>query len=222
MDVQTIEKVEKLLNYIFKDKSLLEEALTHLSAGTADGRNYERLEFLGDAFINLVIADYLYGIYPDYSEGQLTRMKANVVSGGALANLSNRLGLPQYIVIGKGLRKQGIPDSIRSDIVEALCAAVFLDSGVRFAREFVVSLFEKELREASAATKDAKSRLQELVQKLANETPVYEIVDVAGKDHDKTFSATVTVCGILFGPCEGKTKKQSEQNSALLALKALT
>jgi ribonuclease-3 len=210
------------IGYSFKDMSLLEEAFTHVSAESAAGNNYERLEFLGDAFINLVIADYLFGVYPDYSEGELTRMKAGVVSGKTLAELSKRLKLPGYISIGKGLAKQGIPDSVCSDVVESLCAAVFLDAGVRFAREFTISIFERELNQASRMTKDSKSRLQELVQKLTNECPKYEIVDISGVDHDKVFSATVTVRGILFGPCEGRTKKQSEQNAALLALKALT
>ncbi|MFC1479339.1 ribonuclease III, partial [Planctomycetota bacterium] len=184
------------------------------------GKNYERLEFLGDAFISLVIADYFFSVYPDYTEGKLTQMKSHVVNGDSLSQLGQKIGLKRFIALGKSLKKQDIPPSIFCDVVEAVCAAVFLDAGVRFAREFVLGLFKDEIEKASSLQKDAKSRLQEIIQKQSTEMPVYEVVDVSGKEHKRVFSATVKVCGIVFGPCEGKNKKQAEQNAALLALKA--
>ena len=220
MRKKNIEELQNEIGYTFKDISLLDEAFTHSSVEQSANKNYERLEFLGDALINLVIADYFYGTYPDYSEGKLTQLKSNVVNGETLSQVSKRNGLGDYISLGKGLVKQGAPDSIFCDVVEAMCAAVFLDAGIRFAREFVIALFEDEIEQASSMQKDAKSRLQEIVQKESRETPQYEIVDISGQEHAKVFTATVSVSGIVFGPCECKTKKQAEQNAALVALKA--
>ena len=190
MRKKNIEKLQNEIGYTFKDISLLDEAFTHSSVEQSANKNYERLEFLGDALINLVIADYFYGIYPDYTEGKLTQLKSNVVNGETLSQVSKRNGLGRYISMGKGLVKQGLPDSIFCDVVEAMCAAVFLDAGIRFAREFVISLFENEIEQASSMQKDAKSRLQEIVQKESRDTPQYEIVDISGKEHDKIFTAT--------------------------------
>ena len=111
MRKKDIAELQQKLAYEFNDISLLEEALTHASDEAASARNYERLEFLGDALINLVIADYMFGVYPDCAEGKLTQMKSNVVSGDSLARMGRRLGITDYISLGKGLRKQGIPDS---------------------------------------------------------------------------------------------------------------
>ena len=221
MDDTQPAQVQKLIGYTFKDVSLLEEALTHASYSDCGGKNYERLEFLGDAFINLVIADYFFSVYPDYPEGKLTQIKSHVVSGESLCRLGRKAGLDTYIATGKSIADNRIPPSIVSDIVEALCAAVFLDAGVRFAREFVINLFRDEIEQSSSLQKDAKSRLQETIQKQSAEMPIYEMVDVSGKEHERVFSATVKVCGIVFGPCEGNSKKQAEQNAALLALKAM-
>jgi len=215
-----LDVLEERIGYSFKDRSLLEEALTHASAEVSSGRNYERLEFLGDAFINLVIADYFFSIYPDYSEGRLTHLKSNVVNRRSLARLGRELGLDDFLFLGKSFDHQPVPPSILGDAVEALCAAVFLDAGVRFGREFVLNLFKGEIERASRSQKDAKSRLQEIIQKHSAEVPVYEIVYTSGKEHEPRFAATVRVCGILFGPCEGYNKKQAEQNAAVLALKA--
>jgi ribonuclease III len=212
----------KAIGHGFTDPTLLDEALTHSSAEGSAEKNYERLEFLGDALINLVIADYFFSQYPDYAEGQLTQLKSHVVNRTALARLGRRIALDDFVSIGKGLVKQGIPDSIMCDVVEAVCAAVFIDAGVRAAREFVLNLFHDELADAVAQQKDAKSRLQETVQHESNVMPVYEIVDMSGKEHEKIFFATVTIAGIVFGPCEGKTKKEAEQSAALLALRAFT
>ena len=216
-----LSQAQKAIGHTFDDPTLLDEALTHASAEESAGNNYERLEFLGDALISLIIADYFFSQYPDYAEGQLTQLKSNVVNRNALTRLGKRIGLDDFVSIGKGLAKQGMPDSILCDVVEAVCAAVFIDAGIRAAREFVLNLFRHGLEEAVATQKDAKSRLQEVVQKESNAMPVYEIVDVSGKEHEKVFSATVTIAGIVFGPCEGKTKKDAEQSTALLALRAL-
>jgi ribonuclease-3 len=214
-------ELQHVIGYTFKDVSLLTEAITHASSETIAGKNYERLEFLGDAFINLIIADYFFTQYPDYTEGNLTQMKSHVVNGSSLAGLGKNIGLEKYILIGKSISRDNIPESILCDAVEALCAAVFLDAGVRYAREFVLNLFRDKIEEASSSQKDAKSRLQEIIQKQSAEMPVYEVVDISQNNNERIFSSTVKVCGIVFGPCEGKNKKQAEQSAALLALKAL-
>ncbi|MFH1707258.1 MAG: ribonuclease III [Planctomycetota bacterium] len=222
MRKKPLDQAAKAIGHGFTDPSLLDAALTHSSAEESAEKNYERLEFLGDALINLVIADYFFSQYPDYAEGQLTQLKAHVVNRTALARLGRRVNLDDFVSIGKGLAKQGVPDSVMCDVVEAVCAAVFIDAGVRTAREFVLNLLRDELADAVAQQKDAKSRLQETVQHESNVMPVYEIVDVSGKEHEKIFFSTVTIAGIGFGPCEGKSKKEAEQNAALLALRAFT
>lgn len=222
MQNEQLEELQEIIGYKFKETALLEKAFTHSSADSSVGKNYERLEFLGDALINIIIADYCFNQSPDCSEGDLTLMKSNIVSGVSLSRISKEIGVCKFIFFGKGMDKQKVPDSICCDVLESLCAAVFLDSDMQNTKELVLRILKDEIEKAVPMTRDAKSRLQEIIQKQSNAIPIYQIVHVSGKEHEKIFSSTVNICGIEFGPCEGKTKKKAEQRAALLALKVLT
>ena len=177
------------LNHEFSDLSLLTLALTHRSRGS---KNYERLEFLGDSILGFVVADWLYSHYPQLAEGKLSRMRSSLVRKEALAIVARNLNLSEYLILGEGELKSGgfNRESILSDAVESIIGALYLDAGFDIASDFIHHNFKELFKGTSSQTsfKDAKSRLQEAMQKQAYSLPLYRIVETTGEQHDQEFT----------------------------------
>jgi ribonuclease-3 len=203
------------------DSELLTEALTHRSAGTP---NNERLEYLGDAVLGMVMAEHLFKAHPEASEGDLSRLRATLVNKDSLAVIGKAQGLGGQINLGQGELKSGGArrNSILADAVEAVIGAVYLDSGFDAARCFVLALYADRLDSLPAldALKDPKTRLQEWLQGRSRELPVYEVTSVTGKAHEQRFRALCRV-GDSEYPGEGTSRRRAEQAAAEAALKAL-
>ncbi len=216
--------LEKTVGYTFQDKRLLVEALTHRTfvhenPGSAVGDN-QRLEFLGDAVLGLVVGDLLMRLYPDCREGELTQMRSNLVNETRLAAIARQVGLGEHLRLGRGeLQSDGQnKSSILADALEALFAAVYLDGGFKAAFNVVQELFETVM---GAASFDPKSELQELAQKMFKITPTYHLLSEAGPDHDKVFTVELSLAQIQVQG-SGKSKKQAEKMAALRALSELS
>jgi ribonuclease III len=230
-----ISGIEQSLGHAFRDRSLLELALTHSSfaheyqqahADTADEAgdtgHYERLEFLGDAVLALVISDLIMQRYPDSSEGDLSRIRAGLVCEERLAELARGLGLGQGLRLGKGEEATGGHDkpSILADIYEAVVAAVYLDAGFERARQVVIGHFKHIIESVSLLDLlgDYKTPLQELVQAKFKTTPHYRVVKDEGPDHMKTFEVELIIDGRSYVRGRGQSKKEAEQDAARKAL----
>ena len=223
-----MQKLENRIGYKFKDRELLVTALTHSSyANEKHGEqceSYERLEFLGDSILGQVSADYLYHQQPPLPEGRMTRLRAELVCEGSLHKVALELGLGEYMRLGKGEERTGGRDrpSIMADMVEAIIAAMYLDSGLKEARRFIMDMIlsSAEIGESHQYA-DYKTELQELVQRKNNQRISYEMTGQSGPDHDKVFTFQVAVNGVCAGEGSGKTKKEAEQMAACRALEAL-
>lgn len=217
--------LEDKLGYTFENPGLLRLALTHRSVSSDDpSRNdNERLEFLGDAVLQLVITDLLYESYPHLAEGQMAKVRAAVVSGPALAEIARSIDLGAHIELAQGEERTGgrEKDSILADAVEAILGSVYLDSGIDSVGEIILSLWADRVadRAKSPGIKDYKTRLQEHVARDGRR-PVYE-VEGSGPDHSRQFRAVVYVDGSRLGSGEGRSKKAAEQSAAQEALASL-
>jgi ribonuclease-3 len=215
------------LNYTFNDDSLFKTALTHKSFSYENkeaNSDNERLEYLGDAVLELIISEELYRRYPEDTEGQLTRFRAGLVCEQSLAEQAKRINLEHKLRLGKGEERYGgrKKDSLLSDALEALIGAIYLDGGIESAREFVLSLLNDAIETHNhSLLSDYKTHLQEILQKDGGETAVYKIVDETGPDHDKRFTAHVSYNNKLLGAGKGRTKKEAEQKAAFAALNEL-
>lgn len=221
---EILSEVEKLLGYKFKDRSLLFLALCHRSYINEIGlpliESNERLEFLGDSVVELAVTHVLYEDFPDYLEGELTKLRAPLVRGKALAEAATRLGLNEYVLLGKGEETTGgrKKSSILADTFEAVVGALYMDGGFDVARGMVISCLESKIHEiVKWGAGDYKSELQELAAKHDGSVPRYHIKE-EGPDHFKTFHATVEVAGGKFGPVSGTSKKEAEQGAARVAV----
>ncbi|MCZ6567666.1 MAG: ribonuclease III [Actinobacteria bacterium] len=218
--------LEGKLGYTFENPGLLRLALTHRSVSSDDPSRIdnERLEFLGDAVLQLVITDLLYKSYPHLAEGQMAKVRAAVVSGPALAEIARSIDLGVFIELAPGEERTGgrDKDSILADTLEAILGSVYLDSGIDSAGEIILSLWADRVadRAKSPGIKDYKTRLQEHVARDGRR-PVYE-VEGRGPDHDRRFSAVVYVDGRRLGSGEGRSKKAAEQSAAQEALASLS
>lgn len=211
-----VNSLEKSLGYRFKDPKLALAALTHRSASSASN---ERLEFLGDAVLDLVIADVLYRCHPSLPEGGLTRLRAYLVNGDTLANIARNLGLGSVLILGAGERRAGGAQraSILADAMEATLGAIFLDSGYHQVYRVVERLFERELGDLpdSEALKDPKTRLQELLQSRGIERPRYVESKQSGPSHARRFECECSVDGVgLRAHGKGGSRRQAEQAAA--------
>lgn len=223
-----MDKLEAKIGYNFKNKSLLLTALTHSSYANehhAEAESYERLEFLGDSILGLVTADFLYRHEPKLPEGRMTRLRAELVCEASLHAVALELGLGGYMRLGRGEEHTGGREraSILADMVEAIIAAMYIDTGLmdesrRFIMDKILSHAELGEQHRSA---DYKTQLQELVQKSAGGQVSYELIDETGPDHCKTFSFRVCINGVPAGEGKGRTKKEAEQMAAGCALEAL-
>ncbi|CAN5324755.1 ribonuclease III [soil metagenome] len=210
-----------------KNKNLLEQALTHRSwvnENIGKRNSNERLEFLGDAVLELVVTDHLYKEFPDKPEGYLTALRANIVNTVNLAAFAKKIELGETIFLSKGELKSGkISDSLLADTVEAVIGAIHIDQGYEAASKFILENLLSDLDEKlKAPLKDAKSMLQETIQAKKNSAPKYNVVKIIGPDHAKEFTVEVKVDEKILGTGTGKSKNEAEQNAASLALKAVT
>jgi ribonuclease-3 len=217
---------ERSLGYSFRTAGLLKLALTHRSVSSEEpSRNdNERLEFLGDAVLQLVITDLLYDGYPRLAEGQMAKVRAAVVSRGTLSEIARYIALGDHVELSPSEEATGgrDKDSILSDALEAVIGAVYLDGGLEPARSVVLALWSDRVadRARQPGVKDYKTRLQELAAR-AGHRPAYT-VEGTGPDHDRRFAAIVAVDGIDYGTGEGRSKKEAEQEAARVALDALS
>ncbi len=223
-----MEAIEKKLNYTFRDKSLLVNALTHSSYANENRghscESNERLEFLGDSVLGFVVADALFRRESELPEGRMTRVRAQLVCEDSLRRVALELGLGSYIRLGRGEEHTGGRNraSILADAVEALIAAMFLDGGLEVARAFIERHILSALDTGDwLVFGDGKTELQELVQRKSGQTLNYELVSESGPDHNKTFRMRVLLNGEPIGAGEGRTKKEAEQSAARAALKEL-
>lgn len=220
-----MESLEAKLGYTFRDRKLLENALTHSSYANENhspGGSNERLEFLGDSILGMVTADFLYREHPDLPEGDLTRTRAALVREESLVEVADRLELGAYLRLGKGEDLGGGRDrpSIRADAVEAVLAAVFLDGGLVEARK-IIQRFILDKEAEKAANQDYKTALQEQVQRESGQVLTYHLVGESGPDHAKTFTVAVDLNGKTVGQGQGRSKKEAEQMAAKAAMEKL-
>jgi len=223
------DELQSRLGYRFKDRGLLEHALTHKSRAAEDVSggviDNESLEFLGDAVLGLVVADALFRTYPEYNEGQKSKIKAAVVSTQSLARHAEQIRLGDHLILGRGEEKTGgrFKQALLADAYEALIAAIYLDGGLEAASAFLL----REMRDAieaggtAQATRDFKSALQERLQALGRPLPEYRVSGEAGPDHRKTFMVEVVVDGQVLGAATGRAKKEAEQEAAKEALEKI-
>lgn len=219
-------EVEEKLGYKFKKLQYLENALTHSSYANEYRRNSnERLEFLGDSVLSVIISDYIFKRMGTRNEGDLSKLRASLVCEQALDVVARRIGLDKFILLGKGEELTGGRErpSIVSDALEAVIAAIYLDGGIEKAREWVLDLMIKDIEEAirGNCVHDYKTRLQECIQKKKNAVIEYELVKEEGMDHDKTFTMQVKINGKSKGTGVGKNKKEAAQRAAKEALESM-
>lgn len=221
-----MKSLEERIGYQFQDRSLLENALTHSSYANehrgAGMPSNERLEFLGDSILGLIVADHLYRSRPDLPEGDLTRIRAALVCEGSLVEVAKALDLGSYLRLGKGEEAGGgrHRPSIQADAVEAMLAAVYLDGGMEAVRPIIRKLILDKEREKSAG-RDYKTALQELVQRTPGAAVSYALVRESGPDHCRSFEMEASVDGKVIGAGAGRTKKEAEQMAAKAALERL-
>lgn len=219
----TMEMLEERIGYRFQDVALLKQAMTHSSFTNEQKirktQNYERLEFLGDAVLELVSSEFLFRRNPKMSEGELTKTRASMVCEPSLAFCARDLELGKFMLLGKGEENTGGRgrDSIVSDVMEAVIGAIYLDGGMEPAKAFIDRFILSDLEDKQLFY-DSKSNLQELIQGKLKKEFKYELLEESGPEHDKLFRVSVNMEGDTLGTGEGKTKKMAEQQAAYRAL----
>ena len=219
--------LEKAIDYHFQNISLLQNALTHSSYANERWHNSllsnERLEFLGDSVLGMLVAEYLFRTFPNRPEGELTRMRADMVCEQTLAAAANRIGLGDHLLLGHGEAQSGgrSRSSILADAMESVIAACFLDGGLEAALKVVQKFILVEVPVVRMHNADYKTQLQELVQQKKNQVLSYALVSQSGPDHDKKFDVTVSLNGSVVGSGTGSSKKRAEQDAARCAIENL-
>jgi ribonuclease-3 len=222
-----LSELERTLGYRFRQLALLNQALTHKSyvhEQREPAQHNERLEFLGDAVLGLVISDYCFGRFPELAEGELSKLRASLVNEGNLARIARRLNLGAYLLVGRGEELTGgrTKVSLLADTLEAVLAAVYLDSSLSDVYQVVLRCFQEDVHiTLNEGHKDYKSELQEYTQEKFGCIPKYIVVREHGPDHDKVFEVELTIRGQLQGVGSGKSKKEAEQAAARKVLEAL-
>lgn len=222
-----LKDLENAIGYRFRDITLLQNALSHSSYANErfhNGlRSNERLEFLGDSILGMVTAEYLYRNFPERPEGDLSRMRADMVCEKSLAHIAQQLDLGRHLLLGNGEEQSGgrKRESILADAVESVIAACFLDGGMTPARKFIDTFVLSDVPVQKMHNIDYKTALQELIQQKKNQTITYRLVGESGPDHDKWFAVEVLLNDKVAGRGEGSSKKRAEQAAAQNALRAL-
>jgi ribonuclease-3 len=223
-DGRSLKKIESVLSYTFNDKGLLAKALSHRSS-VSDGLANERLEFLGDAVLGLVVSEFLFKRFPDYNEGNLTKIKASLVNEAMLSKVAYTYSLGQYIFLSPEEEKSGgrLKPSIIADAMEAVLGAVYLDGGLEPAAKVINKLLLKDYENLikDEAMFNYKGELLEKMQGTGRGIPKYEVLEEIGPDHIKVFVISVSVSGARLGTGQGTSKKEAEQRAAKMALETL-
>jgi len=222
-----IKDLEAAIGYRFKNITLLQNALAHSSYANERWhdslKSNERLEFLGDSILGMVVAEYLYRNFPNRPEGELTRMRADMVCETSLAGVADRIGLGEHLLLGHGEERFGGRNraSILADAVESVIAASFLDGGMEAAKAFITRFILTEVPVKQLHNVDYKTALQELVQQKKDQVLSYTLIGESGPDHDKQFQVQVSLNGVSIGIGNGRSKKRAEQDAAHNALDTL-
>jgi ribonuclease-3 len=224
IEQSVLEEAQSVLGYRFKDISLLDTALTHASIADARLASNERLEFLGDAVLGMLVCDYLYRNFPHLLEGDLTKIKSAAVSRRMCARIATELGLDRLLLLGKGMMtRAALPPSLSAAVLESVIGAIHLDSGTDAARDFIMPLLAPHIDQAASSghQQNFKSVLQQFAQRRHECAPVYVLLDEKGPDHAKCFEICVEIASRRFSSCWAQSKKQAEQLAALRALEEL-
>ena len=224
MTPETQRLAEKVLQYKFKNPNLLKEALTHSSIADSRLESNERMEFLGDAVLDLIVCEALYKRFPEYMEGDLTKIKSAVVSRRTCAEVSNETGLTDLLITGKGIHNRSMmPSSLAAAVYESITAAVYLDGGFEVVKEYVLRTMNPKIDDIASNShhQNYKAVLQQHAQKILGGTPMYELLDEKGPDHSKCFEVCVVVGSHRYNSAWGPNKKMAEQKAALFALEQL-
>jgi ribonuclease-3 len=220
-DLASLARCQEVIGYQFKNVAVLHAALTHASGANNRLTSNERMEFLGDAILGGVVCELLYHRFPEYLEGELTRIKSVVVSRRTCTKLSKQLGLQEFLILGKGMTTQAhVPPSVLADVFESLIAAMYLDGGIDVTRDFIHRLIGPEIERAVNGYHGGnyKSVLQQLSQKQYGFTPVYQVLDEKGPDHSKCFKVAAQINRQTYPSAWGRNKKEAEQRAAFHAL----
>jgi len=221
MEKETLQQIEQTIGYKFSNHNLLRKALTHSSAVENRFLSNERLEFLGDAVLAVVICRTLFERFPGYLEGDLTKIKSMLVSRRTCANIAKQLGLQKFLKVGKGMTSsRALTGSLAASLLESVIAAIYLDGGLDAARDFILRNFSPLIDQTNAgqAQGNFKSLLQQYAQQHFNTTPIYELLDEKGPDHNRCFESEAIVAGRHFSSAWGTNKKEAEQKAAFNAL----
>jgi len=224
MNERQISKIQDKLGYFFGNRELLIRSLTHSSYANENMKSgmtsNERLEFLGDSLLGMTVAELIYKNKPELTEGQMTKLRAELVCEKSLAALADKLDLGAYMMLGRGEENGGgrSRPSILADALEAVLAAIYLDGGFDPTIRFVSDCFRNHLDDTLNSNSDYKTLLQEMIQVKPGQTHVYDIIEETGPDHDKTFTVEVKLNGRPFGKGKGKSKKSAEQAAAQAAI----
>jgi len=219
-----LETCQRRIGYEFADINMLQAALTHASGAEHRLASNERLEFLGDAILGAVVCEILFRQYPDYLEGDMTKIKSIVVSRQTCAKISEALGMQEFLILGRGMiTHPTVPPSLLADVFESLVAAIYMDGGDAPAREFVEKYIGPEIELAAGGELGGnyKSLLQQMAQREYGTTPTYQLLDEKGPDHSKCFKIAARVGGNRFQAAWGRNKKEAEQRAARNALSEL-
>lgn len=225
--MHSLRELQQRIAYTFTESRLLERALTHRSYANENrlAQHNERMEFLGDSVLNLVVSEMLMNALPAASEGELSRMRAAVVSEPSIAAVGRQIGLGAFLQIGRGEELSGgrDKDSLLSDSLEALVAALYLDGGIEQARAFITRIFGDRVTQVRTAggTADSKTELQELCQERLKALPEYRVVSESGPDHRKEYAVELLIQGTVCGRGTGRSKKEAEQRAAREAMEHL-
>ncbi len=224
-EAQALQGVQEAIGYIFRNPALLAAALTHASSADCRLHSNERLEFVGDSILGMVVCSELYRRFPDYLEGELTKIKSAVVSRKTCAQISRELNLPRFLFLGKGMSGRApLPNSLAAAVYESLIAAIYLDSdSMEITRDFILRTVSHHITQAAESEhqRNYKSQLQQYAQRLLSATPMYDLLDEKGPDHSKCFEVSVVIQGHRFKSAWGPSKKEAEQKAAYLALREL-
>lgn len=220
-EAEILEQCQRAIDYRFRQPELLRAALTHTSGANTRAASNERLEFLGDSVLGLVCCEQLYTKYPDYQEGDMTKVKSLVVSRRVCAMISRQLGLGQFLFMGKGLGDRSeLPSNILADVLESLVAGIYLDGGMESAKTFILRYMTPIIERVATAAHagNFKSLLQQVAQKDYGETPRYLVLDEQGPDHNKCFKIAAAIAQHTYKPAWGRNKKEAELKAAMNAL----
>jgi len=224
VDEQKLAKCQEIIGYRFSDHDLLRQALTHASAASSRAASNERMEFLGDAVLGMIICEEVYRREPELLEGEMTKIKSSVVSRRTCAKIAGACGLTELLYVGKGVGSPAkAPGSVAAAAFESVIGAVFLDGGIESARKFILEKMNSAIETALVCThqRNYKSLLQQYAQRRWNSTPQYDVLDEKGPEHAKCFEVAACLNGRRFPSTWANSKKEAEQKAALVALRTL-